>query len=90
MPYLTSTGKLIKPSIIESLDRYVNHGIEPGSFLRAVLENDLMEAFGRADIENRATLFEICEYVYNELPFSCHGSPAKVKAWLDRWAEGVA
>jgi hypothetical protein len=41
-----------------------------------------MESFGRADIENKATLFEICSYVYNELPSSCHGSPEIVKEWL--------
>jgi hypothetical protein len=67
----------------ESLDRYAKEGCPTGDFLRAVLENNLMEAMGRADIYNRDCLFEICEYVYNHIPLSCHGSPEKVRAWLD-------
>lgn len=72
----------MKQNIVEALNRYVEHHIETGGFLRAVLENDLMQAFGRADLENRRDMFEICSYVYNELPFNCHGSPEKVQAWL--------
>jgi hypothetical protein len=64
--------------------RYVMLGIEPGGFLRAVLENDLLESFGRADEDNRACLFGICSWMYNNAPMECRGSPAKVKAWLDK------
>lgn len=67
---------------IDALWLYVNHGIETGGFLRAVLENDLMESFGHADIENRHHLFEICSFIYNELPTGCHGSCEKVQKWL--------
>lgn len=75
---------LIKPETKEALDRYVNDRIPTGDFLRAVLENNLMEALGRADLGNRITIFEICQYIYNELPSPCHGSPEKVQAWLER------
>ena len=73
---------LIKQSTRDSLDRYVNHHIPTGGFLKAVLENDLQEAFGRADEENCAALFHICAFVYNEIPRACYGSPKKVQAWL--------
>jgi predicted nucleotidyltransferase len=73
----------IRPDIKESLDRYVSHGIPTGSFLEAVLENNLMEAMGRADSFNRAALYDICSYIYTKLPSVCHGSPQKVKAWLE-------
>ena len=61
---------------------YITRGIEPGSFLMAVLENNLMEAFGRADEMNRGSMFEICQFVYNHLPAACHGSPEKVSRWM--------
>lgn len=72
----------VKESTLNGLDRYAQNRIPTGDFLRAVLENDLMQAMGRADESNRAAMFSICGYVYNELPSACHGSPEKVKAWL--------
>ena len=66
----------------ESFERYIEHGIPTGGFLRAVLENDLREAFGRADIYNRSCMFEIVAWLWNEAPSTCWGSPEKVSAWL--------
>jgi hypothetical protein len=74
---------MIKKDTLDTLDNFVNRGWPPGSFCQAVLENNLMEAFGRADEENREALFWICDYVYNELPMGCHGSPEKVARWYD-------
>jgi hypothetical protein len=65
-----------------ALKRYSDDKIETGGFLRAVLENNLMEALGRADIYNREAIFDICQFIYNEMPAPCHGSKAKVSAWL--------
>lgn len=70
-------------NIIESLNRYVTKRIPTGSFLQAVLENNLMEACGRADFQNREHLFAICSYIYNELPLNCWGSRGIVKKWLE-------
>ena len=70
-------------NIIESLNRYVTVRIPTGGFLRAVLENDLMEALGRADSQNKAELSAICNYVYNELPMNCWGSRERVRKWLE-------
>lgn len=77
----------MKESTKAALDAYANEGVPTGDFLRAVLSDKLMESFGRADAENRRDLFEICDYVYNELPGLCHGSPEKVVAWLRLHAE---
>ena len=66
----------------DSIKRYVEHGVPTGGFLQSVLANDLMEAMGRADMTSRLNLFEICSYVYNEVPIACHGSYEKVEAWL--------
>lgn len=73
---------LIKESTRNTLDRYVNNHIPTGGFLKAVLENDLFEAFSRVDEENCATMFHICAFIWNEIPRECWGSPEKVKAWL--------
>ena len=72
----------IKQSTTDTLLRYVNQGIPTGDFLRAVLSNNMFEAFGRADSENYATMGDIVAYIYNELPSGCWGSPDKYKAWL--------
>ena len=68
----------------KSLDRYAEKRIPTGGFLKAVLENDLQQAFARADNSNYIALRAIVRYVYNHLPADCWGSPEKVKAWLDK------
>ena len=66
----------------DSIDRYVREGIPPGGFVRAVLQNDLAQAMGRADVENRHRLFDIVSYIYNWVPSDCWGSPEKVEDWF--------
>lgn len=66
------------------LVRYIVHGIPPGSFLLAVLTNDLMGALGKADEVNRDALHAYGSFLYNDAPADCHGSPAKVAAWIKR------
>lgn len=70
--------------IVRSLHDYVNLGVPTGGFLRAVLGNDLREAFGRADIHNRHAMFDIVSYIWNNLPAACWGSYEKVDAWLKK------
>lgn len=65
------------------VEMYVEHGQPPGNFLQAVFANDLMEAFGRADLQNRAAMFDWASWIYNaSIPGSCHGSWEAVKAWI--------
>lgn len=52
------------------------------SFLTAVLENNLMESFARADEYNNKAIYEICKFVYCEMPNDCHGSQEIVRRWL--------
>lgn len=66
----------------EDIDQYVTRRIPPGDFLHAVLCNDLMEAMGRADDENREAIYAICVYIYNNIPANCWGSKEKVELWL--------
>ena len=73
----------MKSSTKDGIDRYVEDHCPPGSFLMAVLSNDLKESFARADEENRRDLFEIVSYCYNYIPWNCWGSPEKVREWLE-------
>ena len=73
----------IPDRMMPGLERYINEGIMPGHFLTAVLENDLAEAFGRADTENLKNMRAYVGYLYNEAPIDCWGSPAKVREWIE-------
>jgi len=84
---------LIRDDILAAINRYALNHEEKGHFLTAVLENNLRDAFGRADPENRKVLQQIVAYCYNEIPSASWGSKAKVKAWLEmpreEWIEGA-
>ena len=67
--------------MIDGLQRYIDHGIQPGSFLSAVLSNDLREAVGRADDTNIHCLPAYIRWLYNEAPAMCWGSPEAVDSW---------
>lgn len=64
----------MKAKTKETIDDYVTKGYRPGSFVYALLANDLMRALGTADAENRRDIFDICSYVYNNIPDNVHGS----------------
>jgi hypothetical protein len=64
------------------MKRYVDEKVPPGDFLTAVIQNNLMEAIGRADEEALLHLRDIVAWFYNEAPSTCWGSPEKMKEWL--------
>lgn len=68
----------------DTIDRYVQFGIPTGSFLYAVLTNNLFEAMGKADDDNRENIWHICNYIYNEITYSCWGSKQNVDAWINK------
>lgn len=70
-------------NLLAGLKRYAEEGIPTGGFLRAVLENNLKEAFARADGHSEPRMAEIVSYVYNDMPAACQGSPEKVDAWIE-------
>lgn len=72
---------------IESLIAYRDQGRPTGDFLCAVLSNDLMDAFGRADEETIHNMRGICAWVYNNMPMSICGSRENVVSWLKHKAQ---
>lgn len=65
------------------LERWVDHGIEPGHFLRAVLKNDLKEALARSDEPTTSNMAIIVTWLYNHSPRGCWGSPEHYEKWRD-------
>ena len=79
---MDTTLPKIPESTLEGITAYIEERRPPGGFLRAVLENNLSESFGRADENNQAALLAIVQYIYWKIPGPCWGSPDKVNAWL--------
>jgi hypothetical protein len=77
-------GQYLRPEMVQAIQRYVFHGIKPGSFLYAALSNDLMTTLSKADTQNAQSFLALASYVYNEIPSACHGSHKKVEDWLKR------
>jgi len=67
--------------------RWIENGIVPGSFLTAVIRNDLTESFAQADDMNIKRMFDIVSFFYNEAPSQCWGSREKMIAWRDMHEE---
>ncbi len=68
----------------ETIDNYVEFGLQPGDFVQAVLENNLTEAYSRADPINTACMRSIVAYIHNETPAASHGSKEKTRAWVHK------
>lgn len=69
---------------LEGLSRYLQYGVDPGSGLRAVLENNLAMSMRCLDQENRAQLYELYSLISNEFPGMAWGSPTRVANWIER------
>jgi len=65
------------------VQRYIEYGITPGSFLSAVICNDLKESFGCADHINTARMHDIVSFFYNEAPSTCWGSQQIMDEWIE-------
>lgn len=80
-------NKLVPEHVQGGLQRYIEMGVEPGSFLSAILCNDLREAIARADHINIHRIPDIVNFLYNYAPGQCWGSPAKFEAWMKMHAD---
>lgn len=73
--------------LAESLVHYLRHGVPVGSFLLAVLSNDLYEAVRRGDDENQRALADYVRVLTWAAPHAAWGSPERVRAWMQLGAE---
>ncbi len=80
-PESDRTYELLPEHLREGMRRWIEDGLRPGGFLRAVLENDFAQAAARADHLVSPVLPAIARWVYNEAPAPCWGSPEKMAEW---------
>jgi hypothetical protein len=83
-------AKRIPESCREGLLRYLRYGIPPGLFLRAVLENNLLQAYYRGDAPNRAALAAYMFVLVTFAPIETWGSPRAVSEWIAKGANARA
>lgn len=72
----------IPEHMIEVLSNYYFRGWPPGSFLTAVLQNDLREAACHSDEYNRRHLWDYANFMYNVMPTGSWGSPQNYTHWV--------
>ncbi len=75
-------GPAVPPAIQAGIDRYAQHGIPPGSCLRAILEGDLFAAFTCADPGTRTAMGAIVDKITSTLHASVFGSPEAVSRYI--------
>lgn len=66
----------------DAVRRYVENGIQPGSFLEAIFSNDLKQAFWRADDTNRYVIHAWVDFICWGVPASCQGSVENFQNWV--------
>lgn len=74
--------KNIPGQTLDDLAYYLEKGTPPGGFLTKVLENDLMKAMEKADLDNKRALPALARLLFNHVPGGAYGSPAKVNQWI--------
>jgi hypothetical protein len=80
---MTYDYSTIPEHLREGFNNWLCHGIEPGSFLRAVLTNDLVGAVVRADEVSLANLRPIVQFLLDQAPEGSFGSPRVLRDWPD-------
>lgn len=84
----TVNYNLLPEHIRDGVQRYIEEGICPGSFLQAVITNNLKESFKRADEVNITQMFNIVIFFYNEVPYLCWGSQERMDSWIKKGGQG--
>lgn len=82
MDYKQELRDRIPSHLMGAIDRYIEHGLSPGGFLSAIIQNDLAGAFNRADSLSKEHIENIVTYFWNYVPDSCWGSPEAQRKWI--------
>lgn len=70
----------IRPEIQNSLNRYIKHGVAPGSFVAAVIANDLLTAVAHSD--DLSELRSLCFFIADNFDSNAHGSYLKMNEYM--------
>lgn len=74
----------IPPHMRSGLKRYVDFGIHPGDFMRAILANDFLYAARLADKINLDSFKQWAFVLNNEIPLVSRGSYEIVDNWIKK------
>jgi hypothetical protein len=69
---------------VETLVEYIVTGRPCGSFVQAVLNNDLLDAVRRGDVPSQFHLIDIMKVLVNHAPAGCFGHEGAHDAWVAR------
>ena len=75
-------GMAIPEHMHNGLRLYVEEHIPTGSFLEAVISNNLRDAVAQADDKNIRNIPAFVNWLYNSAPGDCWGSPEAYAKWL--------
>lgn len=64
-----------------ALARWYEEALPPGSFLMAVLSNNLMESFKRSDTNGLKSLDSLVDFLFHHFPMDAWGSRENVDTW---------
>jgi len=78
--------ELLPDYMREGMKLYIEDGIMPGSFLQAVICNDLVGSFAKADDVNIEHMKDYANFLYNEMPMDAWGSRGKMEKWVEKKA----
>ena len=73
---------VIPEHMMQNMLNYKNGTECLGGFLYQVFSNNLFEAYAAADHYNQKIILTYIKFIYNEMPFGCHGSEEIVKNWM--------
>jgi len=73
----------VPPHMRAAMYRYIEYGLMPGDFLRAVLRNDFVHAFMYADEVNQQNITAYFGFLYWDAPPGCWGSLDKMRHWCE-------
>lgn len=82
MDEFTFHGMSVPPDIMAEIREYIDYYRPTGSFLKAVITNNLSDAVAHADAKNMENISAIVIYFYNQAPQSCWGSEKAYQDWI--------
>lgn len=74
----------IRDDMVQAINDYIKNHIPVGSFLQAVICNNLAEAVGQADQDNLQNLPAFVNYFYNIAPSICWKSLESYNSWINK------
>ena len=69
----------------ESIKQWIEHGVDAGSFINALMANDLFLAISKADDRNKTSFTSIVSWIWNYAPAACYGSYDICQSWADNF-----